>query len=409
MCGEKKMNKVSERCREESSAKFHYGSKKMFFEVKTIKVVLYFLAIIPIALTFVPISDDTEFANTFAFICSIVSFSLTLINELTSAFLDEHKEKAILLHQVYESEITGSTFSKMEYDREFTNELQELAIRKGAAGITRAQQKNRIHIVTVPEKINDDYSYIYLSRKSAANNRFLLSRIFYFYFFILMLIVGLFVGAMFLKTNVFEYLTLLIGFYPLINPIIKDCTACKKTMKTCAKICADIDNFFADGDASIERLARFYYYVQNIEFEMMKDRPAVFSIFPKMFKRGTRILDNGVTKRFIEAIEELQLKSLILKDTISTNTGKSIITKSNLSLEDLKKAKEEKKKKEIKREIAKQKKKEETTSKLTTDTTPKTTKSTTKKSSSTKDSEATGKKKTTVTQTSKSTTPKKSK
>ena len=37
-----------------------------------------------------------------------------------------HKEFAILEHQMFEAEITGSTFSKIEYDRETTNEINEI-------------------------------------------------------------------------------------------------------------------------------------------------------------------------------------------------------------------------------------------------------------------------------------------
>ena len=110
-------------------------------------------------------------------------------------------------------------------------------------------------------------------------------------------------------------------------PIIKDCLACKKTMKKCAKLCADIDNFFADGDDSIGRLARFYYYVQNLEFEMFNDRPAVFNIIPFMFRRGTKVLGEGVTYRFLESIKELKSRSLMLKGTLKQPKGKSIITK----------------------------------------------------------------------------------
>ena len=148
---------------------------------------------------------------------------------------------------------------------------------------------------------------------------------------------------MFYKTNVTEYMTLIIGFYPLLSPIIKDCFACKTSMKKCAKICADIDNFFADGDSSIERLARFYYYVQTVEFEMMMVRPAIFNIFPCMFKHGIRNLHDGVTVRFIEAIHELKGRSLMLKGALSQPKGKGLITKVELDYDKLKKIEKEKK------------------------------------------------------------------
>ena len=72
-------------------------------------------------------------------------------------------------------------------------------------------------------------------------------------------------------------------------------------MRYCTKVSADIDNFFADGDDSTMRLARFVYYVQNIEFEMLMASPARYAIFYKLFHRGLKTLQNGVTKRFVAA------------------------------------------------------------------------------------------------------------
>ena len=90
---------------------------------------------------------------------------------------------------------------------------------------------------------------------------------FYIYFFILMFvsIAFLFGSVLVNMKDSSAYLAFIVGFYPLVMPIIKDCLACKKTMKKCAKMSADIDTFFADGDDSIGRLARFHYYVQNLE------------------------------------------------------------------------------------------------------------------------------------------------
>ena len=72
-------------------------------------------------------------------------------------------------------------------------------------------------------------------------------------------------------------------------------------MKYCAKLSADIDNFLADGDDSNMRLARFIYYVQNIEFEMLMASPARYGVFYKLFGKGLKNLEKGVTKRFISA------------------------------------------------------------------------------------------------------------
>ena len=343
------MNKVAERCAKDSNAKFFFASKRLYFETKAVKVFLYLAAVVPILLTFLPIFKESDTAG---LILSLISFSITLISEISSSFMINQKEQAILEHQMYEAEITGSTFSKIEYDREATNEVHELAIRKG---LPKMKKKKNNPVVYVPEEITDDYSYIYLCRIRAASERYLLSRIFYIYFFILAAIIFIFIfGSVFVKdaSNPATYLSLIIGFYPLVMPLIKDCLACKKAMKKCAKISADIDNFFADGDSSVGRLARFYYYVQNVEFEMLVDRPAVFDIFPAMFKKGIIVLQEGVTYRFLEAIKELKSRSLFLKGAISQPKGNNIITRVEYDIDDLLKKEKERKARAKAKELA---------------------------------------------------------
>lgn len=320
-------NKVKERCKKEEFAKFYYTSQRMFLDLKASRVVLYVLAIIPVILTFIP-SVSTEYI----FACSLVSFSLSILNEVLTSFLNEYKEKAIMEYQLYETGITGSEFSKIEYDRETTNELNELAIRKG---LSQMRKQDSFNVVDVPEEISDDYSYLYLCRKDAATNKYLLSRIFYIYFLFLILIAVFFVFAVFIKQETIEYLTLIITFYPLISPIIKACGKCKECMKDCTKICADIDNYFADGDISVERLARMYYYVQNLEFEMMTNRPTIYNIFKKLFRKGTDDLQEGVTKRFMAAIVELKGKSMMHKGIISQPKGRALITKVDYDMDKL--------------------------------------------------------------------------
>lgn len=332
------MNKVSVRCQKQASAKFYYASKRMFAELKILKVLLYILAIVPVVLQFIPAVNSNEVMS---FAYTVISFALTILNEVLSAFFNNHKESAILEHQLYESEITGSTFSKIEYDRESTNSLNELAIRKGLPKMHSLEESGKkYHISKVPDDISDDYSYLYLCRLSAAKTNYLLSRIFVFYAILLGIVICIFTACIFWKQNTADYLKLIIGFYPLVNPFIKNCASCKKTQKNCVKICADIDNFFADGDASIERLARFYYYTQNIEFEMMVNKPAIYNIFPAMFKRGLAILEDGVTIRFMEAINELYGKS---KGLVGQARGKALITRVDYDLVKL----EEKRKRKL--------------------------------------------------------------
>lgn len=332
------MNKVSVRCQKQASAKFYYASKRMFAELKILKVLLYILAIVPVVLQFIPAVNSNEVMS---FAYTVISFALTILNEVLSAFFNNHKESAILEHQLYESEITGSTFSKIEYDRESTNSLNELAIRKGLPKMHSLEESGKkYHISKVPDDISDDYSYLYLCRLSAAKTNYLLSRIFVFYAILLGIVICIFTACIFWKQNTADYLKLIIGFYPLVNPFIKNCASCKKTQKNCVKICADIDNFFADGDASIERLARFYYYTQNIEFEMMVNKPAIYNIFPAMFKRGLAILEDGVTIRFMGAINELYGKS---KGLVGQARGKALITRVDYDLVKL----EEKRKRKL--------------------------------------------------------------
>ena len=335
------MNKVAERCLKPANAKFHFASKRLFFEAKAVKVCLYLAAVVPIVLTFLPIFNDDESTGIAGVVLSLISFCITLATELSSSFMATHKESAILEHQMFEAEITGSTFSKIEYDREATNEIHELAIRKGLPKMKKAKKQP---VRNVPEEISDDYSYFYLCRIKAATEKYLLSRIFYIYFFVLVAVILAFIfGSVFVKgADPATYLSLIVGFYPLVMPIIKDCMACKKAMKKCSKICADIDNFFADGDDSIGRLARFYYYIQNLEFEMLVDRPAVFNIFHLMFKRGINVLQEGVTYRFLGSIKELKSRSLMLKGTLKTK-NRDIITKVEYDDEYLEKIAKEKK------------------------------------------------------------------
>lgn len=332
------MNKVSIRCQKQSNAKFYYASQKMFGEVKMLKIGLYLLAVVPVVLQFIPAMNTND---NLSFLYTVLSFAITILNEVLSSFFSNHKENAILEHQMYESEITGSTLSKTEYDREMTNNLHELAIRKGLPKMRDIEEDNKeYHSVVVPDEISDDYSYLYLCRTSAAKTNFILGRMFVFYVLLLTFVIVMFIACMFWKQNTADYLKLIIGFYPLVIPFIRNCMSCKKTQKNCVKICADIDNYFSDGDASVERLARFYYYTQNIEFEMMTNRPAIYNIFNKMFKHGLEVLEAGVTLRFEDSINELYGKS---KGLVTQARGKGLITRVDYDLEKIQELERKKK------------------------------------------------------------------
>ena len=329
-------NKVKERCQKEEIAKFYYTAHKMFGDLKVWRGILYIVAIIPVVLAFI------QATATAAFILSIISFLLSLLNEALSSFLSEYKKKAIMEYQLYETGITGSDFAKIEYDRETTNELNELAIRKG---LPQMRGREKLYEPYVPDDMSDDYSYIYLCRKSAATSKYLLSRIFYIYFVFLILLAVGFVFAILAMSEPIEYMTLLITSYPLVSPIIKACGKCKECMKECTKMCADIDNFFADGDVSYERLARMYYYVQTLEFEMISVRPAIYGLYSRLFKRGTDDLEEGVTARFQSAIIELKGKSMMQKGILPAPKGRELITRDGYDIEKLNKIEKNKKQK----------------------------------------------------------------
>ena len=318
------MNRVAERSQDENKIKFFRASKRMFFEAKAIKLITYLLSFVPILMSFISaINSDIVFVATMA------SFGLTIFLEFASSFLSSHKEKAIMLNQLYEAEITGGNFSKIEYDREMTNDLNELAIRKSGLKMLE-KTKNK---VVVPQEIEDRYAYLYLVRQEAAKTNYLMSRMFGIYVSALVLLIILFVSLSFVKSDSKEFLQLIIQFYPVTIPIIRNISACIKTRKKCAKISADVDNFFADGDDSIERLARFSYYIQNIEFETKMGAPARYAIFPKIFAHGLRVLERGVSRRFIEAIYELKKKALILRGAVNIRTSRAeILTKKERDL-----------------------------------------------------------------------------
>ncbi len=389
------MNKVEERSQKENNLKFYRASKRMFFETKTIKLGTYILSFVPILMSFI-----TAINEDIVFIATMVSFGLTIFLEFASSFLNTHKEKAIMLNQLYETEITGVNFSKIEYDREMTNDLNELAIRKSESKLL-AKDK---HKVTVPQDIEDRYAYLYLVRQEAAKTNYLMSRMFGIYIAALIVLIILFVSLSFVKEGSKEFLQLIVQFYPVTIPIIRNISACSKTRRKCAKISADIDNFFADGDDSIERLARFFYYIQNIEFETKMGAPAKYVVFPAIFKKGLGILEKGVTTRFIDAIAELKKKALILKGAVSVRTSRTeILTKKERDLEYLEKlSKRQQKKKESQTQIEKpeEKKKEASAKKPSKAPAKKATKSAPKKKPQNKKAPA---KKTPAKKTSKNT------
>lgn len=294
------MSKVSKLCQKDKYAKFFYGYKRMMLETKIVKVITFLISAVPIVLNLIPTNSyNSSIMKTIVFITTMISFAITIISELAATFLSNHKEKAIMLKQLYECGITSNTFSKIEYDREMTNALNELAIRKSATKMTKLEKFNTVY---VPEEIDDKYAYLYICRTEAASNNFLMSRMNIFYYVILIGLAMIFVSFAILKNNTQEFLQLIVQFYPLIVPVIKDISSANKTMRYCIKISADVDNYFAANDPSPEELSRFNYYVQNLEFEALFSAPVKYVLFYKINEKEIKLLEQGVTKRFIEAL-----------------------------------------------------------------------------------------------------------
>ena len=297
------MNRVAANCKKESNAKFYYASQKMFLESKALKITSFIITIIPIILSLATKGGH----NTAVFVTTMISFAFAVTLELLSSFTTTHKERSVLLRQLYSAGITGSTFSKIEYDREQTNFLNELAIRKAEAVISTVKD---FHVENVPKEIDDKYAYLYICRTNAASNNYLMSRMYAFYIASLVLIVGLFISFAFVKNNTFEFLQLIIQFYPLILPVIRNINSCHKATKYYIKISADIDNYFASKNKSSEKRARFISYIQGLEFEAMRENPEKYKIFEKMFSGGLKKLNRGVTNRFIDAVEVFDGKKI---------------------------------------------------------------------------------------------------
>ena len=73
----------------------------------------------------------------------------------------------------------------------------------------------------------------------------------------------------------------------------------------------------------------------------MVNKPAIYNLFPAMFKRGLAILEDGVTLRFMEAIDELYGKS---KGLVGQTRGKALISRVDYDLDKLEEKEKRKKK-----------------------------------------------------------------
>lgn len=297
------MNKVLEKENKERNIQIYRSSKKMFSEAKIAKIILYCVNFIPLILVFTQdmFVKDAVTANLVKFTSSAVSLILNVLTELLSNIIANHKEKAVLLAQLFETEITGTTLSKMEYDREITNDLYEIAIRKG----TLKKQKQFTGAYDVPQEIDDKYAYLFINRYIAAENRFILDKL-QILFGVLITVVSIAFVFWLSNMNMAEAVYYLVCFWSVFIPIVRNFAKCSKNKKQCVKISADIDNFFADGDDSSDRLQRFNFYVQSLSFEMRNNLVTIPKFMRVLFGYQIKVLDVGVTNRFIEAIYQFE-------------------------------------------------------------------------------------------------------
>lgn len=301
------MNNVLEKENKERNIQIYRGSKKMFKETKIARAILYLINFVPLALVFSQdlFQSDEATANLIKFSSSAVSLILNILTELLSNIIANHKEEAVLLAQLFETEITGNTLSKMEYDRETTNELYELAIRKG----TLKKEKKFKGAYDVPQEIDEKYTFLFINRYIAAETRYLLGK--------LQIIFGVIITAASVAfifwlsgMDMAQAVYYIVCFWSVFIPIVRNFTKCTKNKKQCVKMSADIDNFFADGDDSKERLERFNFYVQSLSFEMRNNLVIIPSSLRWFLSYQIKVLDVGVTNRFIEAI--YQFEDLVL-------------------------------------------------------------------------------------------------
>ncbi|MBD5632057.1 MAG: hypothetical protein HDP34_02350 [Clostridia bacterium] len=312
------MNRVLENEKKERNIQIYRSSKKMFTEAKISKIFLYLVNFIPLILIFTQgffITDEAT-ANLVKFTSSAVSIILNVLTELISNIVANHKEKAVLLAQLFETEITGTTLTKMEYDRELTNELFEIAIRKG----TLKKEKKYTGAYDVPQEISDKYAFMFINRYIAAENRFLLDKLQIVYG---ILITAISIGFVFWLSNMSmtEALYYIVCFWSVFIPIVRNFAKCAKNKRQCVKISADIDNYLADGDDSKEKLQRFNSYIQSISFEMRNNLVSLPNTLRWLLSYQIKVLDVGVTNRFIEAV--YQFENLVLeKKGIKTSKKK---------------------------------------------------------------------------------------
>lgn len=298
----KSQNQVAIREKLNQNASLAQASQLMLKEVRLINDTLYLITIIPLVLVFIVDSQ-------YSYICSAVSLFLNILTAVLQTTMNNHKEKAILVLQLYEANITNTIYARIEYDRESTNEAYEYRHK------AKAERNVKYHkMYVVPDNVEEKYTYLFTQRSVVAENRYLLQKYRILLATAMFLLAG---GAIALITilNILHYqqtsdisqiIPQVVCFYPVVVPLITTFTEAAASIKRAVKISADIDNFFADHDKSNIRLERFNYYIQSLMFEFrLKMRPIPI-LYKRCFTRKLRSMQLRVCERFIQAIYDLE-------------------------------------------------------------------------------------------------------
>ncbi|HBD06431.1 MAG TPA: hypothetical protein DCY93_03360 [Firmicutes bacterium] len=292
----KPQNEVASLSRNPANARIIAAASTMLMQTRAINIALYLSAWVPLIASFFV---DAKFS----YVCSCISLLINILTQVLSTAMNAHKERAILVTQLYYANITSMTYSRIEYDRESTNEANEYASRKGNK-FNMAKYRN---YCSVPLSLPNKYCYLYLQRIRVAEDKYLLgkNRIF---LAIMMFLVGIGITAMIIVMNTVVHadnfiaiFAQVISLYPVVIPIITSFTEAAASSKRCVKIAADIDNYFAEHNKANDRFERFNYYIQSLMFEYLVKLRPIPLFLKKLSSRRLKTLRLGCSERFIQA------------------------------------------------------------------------------------------------------------
>ncbi len=302
-------NDVALLSRNPSNARIIAAANTMFLQTRVLSITLYIVAWIPLiaSFTFQFISNLGQYT----YVCSLISLFISVLTQVLSTSMNSHKERAVLVTQLYEANITSTTLARIEYDRESTNEANEYALRKG----NRFNMSKFKSYYQVPLSLSNKYCYLYTQRIKVTEDRYLIGKNRIFMGTMMFLVgIGLSVLIVLLNTifksedydSVANILPLLVSLYPVLVPLITSFTESSASNKRAIKIAADIDNFFADHDKTSARLERFNYYIQALMYEYRVKLKPIPIIVKKLSSKKLRTVRIGCSERFVQATLDLE-------------------------------------------------------------------------------------------------------